>query len=446
MSGIITQYRTLPHPYQLLLDLGDSPGNYNREKDFDLTLNYGGPSLYQDVLLSDQTTTSFRSDVQSDQQDINAFGQVTYNPFLATNPDDRSDRGHEFYSIKREILVYPKKLTFTGTYSGFYYRLRGTCVPYVSGQSVGYESLSKMSDNDIKYYGTTAIAKCEPTNPAASLSTFLGEIFLADKELPQFSSEDWNRFFTGGGKVLPLVGDTFILGEFGFRPFLNDVTKLMKNVQKTYKLLQQYSKDSGKPIRRRFKFAPIIDITPSESTLGYGKFWTGLPVLDSGSNVATQTKYLRTEIWFSGEFMYYLPVGKDLLSRFARYNELANHLLGSDMTPSTIWELAPWSWLVDWKVDVGNAISISNSMTQHGLVLRYGYLMRRQTAVNELTVSGVSIPGQSGTRTIKATYSVVQKERHRATPYGFGVDPQGFNPEQIAILLGLGLSRGLIGV
>jgi hypothetical protein len=43
--------------------------------------------------------------------------------------------------------------------------------------------------------------------------------------------------------------------------------------------------------------------------------------------------------------------------------------------------------------------------------------------------------------TFRNTYMVDQKERVRATPYGFGLDLGSLNPRQWAILASLGLTR-----
>jgi hypothetical protein len=397
-------------------------------------------------LPSDQTTRSFRSSVQDDQQDVEAFETVTYNPFFGTDPDDSSDRGHQFWTRKRVTTLYPEKIVMDPVYSFQKLHFEGAPVPYLTGSggiTPDFATVNLISDNDLKYWGTLAISKCEPTNPAASLSTFLGEIFLADKELPQFRSDDWLRLLTGGGHITDLLGSTALLGEFGFRPFLNDVTKLMKNVQKSYKLIQQYKKDAGKPVRRRYTFAPQVDFEDMDMSTYVGHLSLPYPYSDVGvAESVKYTKYLRTEYWFSGSFTYALPIGDDLLNRFARYDTLANQVLGSDFTPLTLWNITPWTWLIDWFADVGSAISISDSMVQHGLVLRYGYLMRRQTSTNELTLTNIALP-RGVKRTVTKTFSHVVKERWRSTPYGFGLDPAGFSPEQIAILISLGLSRGL---
>lgn len=433
-------------------------GYVTQSRDFARKLGYVaqtrfGPDVRDDwvVLPSDQTTTSFRSSISDTSQEALDFEQVTYNPFLNSDPDDKSDRGHVFDTIKRSSSLEPESVNMPKLSYGFFdnYGYKGPLDPYVTGPGgvvPGFADIKPMSDNDIKFYGTSAISQCEPTNPNASLSQFLGEIFFADKELPQFDSSVYNRFLTGGGSVSDIIGHTAIAVEFGFKPFLNDLKKLMKQVQNTYKVMKQYAKDSGKPVRRRFHFPEQLgeDNGEVDMTGFVGHFFTPYPFTQShDADVVRYTRYTRTKMWFSGSFTYYLPVDDNLLDRFARYDSLANQVLGSDFTPSTLWELAPYSWLIDWKLDVGKAISLSTDMLQHGLVMRYGYLMREVTSVNQLTVGGIKYQQDGHTRSATRTFSVVRKERHQATPFGFGVDPESFSPEQIAILVALGMTRGL---
>lgn len=426
MSGISTQVREMNN--DIIVDL---------DRYHDTTQKY---LLY--TLRSDQATTSFRSSVQDFAQDSSNFGQVTYNPFFATNPDDKSDRGHEFHTIKRTESVDRMKCDFSQPNFPFINGWKGPGIPFNrSGFTVDFPQLSPLSLNDIKYYGTKAIAQCEPTYPAANLSLFLGEIFFADKELPHVSMSDLKYASLGGGSVPKHLGKAAINAEFAWVPFMSDITKAMKAVQNSYKIIAQYRKDSDKIVRRRFKFEPVVDY--SESTSSNGDIYSPYQLAEASgsSHEATYSQYLRTEMWFSGAFMYHLPVPDSLLHKFEYYSQLANRVLGSDITPQTLWNLAPWSWLVDWKIDIGSALGLANDMSHNSLVLRYGYLMRRQTAVNKLIIPGLRYIGTGKLGPVTRTLSVVQKERVRATPYGFGINPDQFTTEQNAILLALGLSK-----
>ncbi len=426
MSGFVDQYRDMGKDIIVPLD------RYH-----DATQQY---ELYR--LRSDQATTSFRSSVESFAQDEQNFGKVTYNPFFETNPDGKLDRGHEFYTQKRTESVSRMKCDFSQPNFPFINGWRGPAIPYVkSGFTVDFPHVEKMDANAIKYYGTLAIAQCEPTYPQASLSTFLGEIFLADRELPRISFDDIQRARLGGGTVTQHLGKASLSAQFAWLPFISDITKLMKNVQNTYKIIKQYERDSDKIVRRRFRFEPVI--TERTRSTSNGDIYSPYPMTEAtgSDHEANYSEYTRTEMWFSGAFMYHLPVTDSFLHKLEHYNTLANQVLGSDFTPQTIWNLAPWSWLVDWKVDIGQAIGLSNDMTKNSLVLRYGYLMRKTTATNILTVPGLKYFGVPKLGPVSRTLSVVTKERYKATPYGFGINPADFSIQQYEILASLGFSR-----
>jgi len=144
--------------------------------------------------------------------------------------------------------------------------------------------------------------------------------------------------------------------------------------------------------------------------------------------------------WFSGAFTYYLSPGKDLLGRMVRYEQLANKLLGSRLTPEVLWELAPWSWLVDWFVDIQTALRTATLLENDGLVVRYGYLMRTTARVNTVTVDRIRFKPKTLYNIAHSKHLLV-KERARSTPFGFGLNPNTFSARQWAILGALGLTK-----
>lgn len=108
------------------------------------------------------------------------------------------------------------------------------------------------------------------------------------------------------------------------------------------------------------------------------------------------------------------------------------------MTPEVLWELAPWSWAVDWFSNTGDVIHNISTLGYDGLVMEYGYMMThtqydRRVEATAL-VNGVSVSARTVSR--RET-----KRRTVATPYGFGIDDTTLSPRQLAILAALGLSR-----
>jgi hypothetical protein len=125
----------------------------------------------------------------------------------------------------------------------------------------------------------------------------------------------------------------------------------------------------------------------------------------------------------------------------ARNVIFARKLLGADLTPDSIWNLAPWSWMVDWFSSAGSVVENWSSWMINNQVLLYGYMMEHTIATNTYTYVG-----NTGFRTPVAppfdvTLVSETKIRRQATPYGFGINLSQLSKRQIAIIAALGLSR-----
>jgi len=124
-----------------------------------------------------------------------------------------------------------------------------------------------------------------------------------------------------------------------------------------------------------------------------------------------------------------------------RYEALANHVLGTRFTPSTFWELSPWTWLSDWFFDVGSFMSNISYLADDNLVMRYGYVMHEIRATRTRTVSDITlVPGVVAPTSFSTYHNIVVKMRKQATPYGFGINVSGLNPKQWSILGALGMT------
>ena len=123
-------------------------------------------------------------------------------------------------------------------------------------------------------------------------------------------------------------------------------------------------------------------------------------------------------------------------------------LFGLNPTPSLLWEVLPWSWLIDWFSNVGDVVSNMSSNAVDNLVAHYAYVMRTQTVQTTYTAYYKCDTGTTGAYkcsggegTCTATKLTVTKSRAKATPYGFGVSFGGLSAYQVSILGALGMSR-----
>jgi hypothetical protein len=292
--------------------------------------------------------------------------------------------------------------------------------------------------------GTEAIAKVSPSNPVADLSTLLGEV--VKEGLPALLGSTLRKWRGMNGKELRnSIGHEYLNVEFGWKPLVGDLRKVSKAITNADTLWAQYERDAGKLVRRRFDF-PVIQTTSSSLVRNDVSPW----ISPSGGVLEDVTKINKGKVyrtdkvtirrWFSGAFVYYLPVTDHGRGRVALSVIQAKKLLGLTLTPDTIWNLTPWSWAIDWFSDTGDVIQNWSNWAIDGQVLKYGYMMEH--TVSERTYTFVGPTGYWGN---PLPYDVIltseTKLRRQATPYGFGLDIGKLSLRQQAIVAALGLAR-----
>jgi hypothetical protein len=301
--------------------------------------------------------------------------------------------------------------------------------------------------NSLRQKGTVAISRCSPTNPTADLSVAFGEAIkdgipsLVGGTLKKFrdmSNQDRRR----------VLGKEYLNVEFGWKPLLNDLNKTFKAVMDADAVWQQYVRDSGKVVRRRYEF-PVVE-EPVQTTVFRSDCspWTSPsggalndPLLLNKGQVIRSLSVTRRQ-WFSGAFTYYVPPADgSLRTDIAREIQQLRKLLGVSLTPDALWNLAPWSWAVDWFTNTSETLRNWSSWAIDNLVMVYGYMMEHSIAKYTYTFVGPTGFRSAGVRPPDITMTVESKVRIQATPYGFGLDSNSFSSRQKAIVAALGISR-----
>lgn len=401
-------------------------------------------------LSNTQTTYSYRSGRDrskegSPQEFIeNYHNYDSYNDKLSGSDYFRGpgDNGHSFYTAKRSTRLSHENVYWAGQPTGTAYTYRGPLSIVKNGEPTFRNPVPVGNTN---YYGTLAIRNTKPTNPAANLSNLLGESI---RELPS-AIADLPKWAERMGSTRG-AGSHYLALEFGWKPFVKEIVTILETMLDSQKTIRQYYRDSGpdKQVRRGFTF-PTITTDPVSTTMSMasGGFRdntfssSGKYLVSNGTR--TMIDSTETNIYFKGSYQYYVEQGKDLWSQAVGYEQLANKLLGTRITPSLLWELAPWSWLSDWNNNLGALLSNATSFQQDGLVLKYGYLMVHQRRTVRYVLrgnryrNGIYDPGA-----ITQTFVSETKERIRANPYGFDLNPSAYTEWQWSILIGLGLARG----
>lgn len=297
--------------------------------------------------------------------------------------------------------------------------------------------------NSLAGKGTTAIARCKPTNNVANLATSIFEIYRDG--LPKlFGASLWE----GHTRRAKDAGSEYLNSEFGWKPLVSDIHDLAYGVANAHKILSSYERNSGKIVRRHYEFPEERTEATSLVTGPYdGLYFSGValtPALDTSKPAPsvwkTSSFYRRT--WFSGAFTYYLPTGYRSRNRMISAAAKAGPLLGIELTPEVVWNASPWTWAIDWFSNAGDVVSNISDMATDGLVLKWGYLMEHSISTNTYFLSPRSRmdpAGRNDASPITATLEV--KRRVKATPFGFETAWNGMSPRQLAIAAALGITR-----
>lgn len=291
------------------------------------------------------------------------------------------------------------------------------------------------SDLELSQLGTTAIARILPTNPLVDVSVTLGE--MRSEGIPGLVGAD---FFKGRTSLARAAGKEYLNVEFGWKPLVNDVRAFAHSVLNWEDLVERYEKESGRLLHRRYTFHDDVTTTSSLAT-GQWPAPTIKTGYFAGGGTKTRTETVRTQTWFSGAFTYYLDPGLTGKGKRERYRQLAKKLLGVQLTPEVLWNLTPWSWAADWFANTGDVLHNISAFSDDGLVMPYAYIMRKRTHTVEQDLDRIVCKRLGILPGVSQRFTTTVKSRHKATPWGFGLNPLSFTARQWAITTALGLSK-----
>lgn len=314
-----------------------------------------------------------------------------------------------------------------------------TSTPYgpVAGQYSGLPTQLHLDP-----LGATAISRCSPTNPHAGLATAIGE--LKKEGLPDL------RLATGRERgYTHAAAENNLKIQFEALPLISDATDLYHAVRDHGKILRQYARDSGRDVRRTYRFPTDVSTTLVEdkqdlSVLPYP--WKS--DLRNGNFRRTIRRTTTTNTWFVGSFTYARASGDTGLSKAIQKYQDLNHLLGTGLGPSTVWNLTGWSWLIDYFTNVGDVLANAQMFMIDGLIMRYGYVMQTVEEVTEYALHNTQVATpylRSGALRLPnpwvATRTLTKSFRRGANPFGFGITHDGLSFRQMSILASLGITR-----
>lgn len=280
--------------------------------------------------------------------------------------------------------------------------------------------------------GATAISRTLPTAPSFAGGDAIAQS-IGFSAIPRMIGSSLWRERTLQFKHL---GDEYLNVQFGWIPFVSDVLDCMRAVKTSHEFLRDLESGSGKKTRVGYQFPKSIT---TDSALKGLTVYSVDGTLASLCHQGTSNHYVHTstsETWFKGCFTYHLPVAQKHMTSSEKYWNYANHVLGLNITPETLWDACPWTWAVDWAVNVGDVAKNIGAFAHDGLVLQYGYIMSHRE--NKTVWQAGGNPIVNG-----LTFTILNewKTRWPASPYGFGLTYDGLSLSQKSILAAIGISH-----
>lgn len=202
---------------------------------------------------------------------------------------------------------------------------------------------------------TTALARTNPNKPSTDLLQFIGEL----RDLPKMVKDvgdTWIRNNKGHAhtsrNLAKDIGSGTIGLEFGWIPFVKDLLGLLDfeaSVSKKLKTLQKL-RDKGSSGGSAVVWEDVVQTEPGEHYLT--SLWNESNKVNLGW-VSTRKKWASC-VWKPS---VPLPPQSDDGDR-----NLAFRLAyGTDISLAVMWELMPWSWLIDWFSNIGDLASLSRN-------------------------------------------------------------------------------------
>lgn len=374
--------------------------------------------------------------------------------WYVTNPGPPYRTGWDFLKIDRDFSAV-NDIVAQGEYKSRndWYRYTGGFVPHwkvLPDAVVGWQDTTLASYQDYtglesyaNPHGPTGWNKFKPGKPTASF----GQDLVEARDIPRmlkgtakFFKDTWRAMGGHPTAFQPKsVADHYLNYEFGWLPFVSSIIDMYRTYHELDRLMNKLRQDNNKWV----KVGGSISHDESTSSIAEDTQLSGhWPYLSSyfypdgapqgsGSWIATRSTFNRA--WFSGRFKYWIDNTDSVL--WTKKAQLA--MFGLEAHPGVIYEVLPWSWLIDWFGNVGDNIANLQSTIYDGLVASQAFSM--ETTESKYSVTSVQ-NFHDGPLTNTWTFSNSRKSRTVASPFGFNLSLGDLTNRQIAILGALGLT------
>lgn len=294
---------------------------------------------------------------------------------------------------------------------------------------------------DVSSYGPAGWKKFQPIKPVIDVGTSAYELRELPRMLKTTATGFVNLWKSMGGHPTKMgpkeLANQWLNFNFGWRPFLGDLAKLFSFQKKLAAKYQYLVNANGKWKKRGGKVATIESSSVTNYTssghypYGLSSAWTSYGYARDYARVYDTRK---TEVWFEGAFRFWIPN----LEPYDLWAKDYIHHLGLNISPSLVYNLTPWTWLIDWFTNLGDVIDNYSSTGSGQYAASYAYIMGHTQRIKRVE-SMLPFGGND----LYATWEfpLERKQRVAANPFGFGLNWNQLTPVQWSILGALGLTR-----
>ena len=376
---------------------------------------------------------------------------------ISTSRTSTTDTGHPFGSLK--ILRTPAR-GFLDYYDSGSFRYIGdiwdnfgqivNVTPYTYGLPSGGSSPLVVSSVNRQAMANRYFAATAPDRKVGSIGMTLIELLRGD--VPSLL-KNFQSMMSGYKTVRNYVGSEGLNIMFGWTPLIQEWANIIKvgmGLERViyYESFRRKRQWDGPSFRSEQSYNSVLSflrsgwvsdsLLPGETagpTSGFGVSYSA-----QGVTVANEDYHL------SSKYTGLAKAGRRAESFSDQAMDVAKRM-GAIDDPELIWDLTPYSWLLDWFTTMGE--SIHNAQVYNPMVGKYSTDYAYMTTKHTVTYSShllrrLAISSKVRSTSLTSGYSSltsVSKWRARATPFGFGTQLGSLNASQFAVLVALGFAK-----
>lgn len=231
-------------------------------------------------------------------------------------------------------------------------------------------------------YGLGVLADSLPTAKAFTLTRSIAEL----KDLPMLYKNTLELYKLNPSlRTSKGLGGQYLNFQFGWKPLVKDILTMLEIPAQITKEVNRLIDRRGVPTTFRAK-KKMLDM--GIQTLAGNSETLQNETFVSNGQISSRKWELRSAITYTLRFPSVdVPVLR---------SDLINQKWGLDPDPADVYNLVPWSWLVDWFSGLGQYVDLMNALAHDQSLFNYGYL----TYVSEGEATGQAVWSRNNTRSV----------------------------------------------